>query len=563
MVNEFGIFLQHSIGESIREREINRVTGFIIKGLLRDENTKVTIAIPSWSTQETMRLLDDIEIDKSRVAILSPKKSIFVRIYTSVQKRQRKISSFFTRNKLFENNNFFFAKRFLSRLVDSRNINEFLILFLLLFIFSFHFVLLFLVKILFRLTQNSNSKFIGNLNLKLRSYLNNLMNQGRKFYRLISNKNKIPVKDISRRKNILRNAKSHSCNYLLSAVKRLFRLLLTREKHKIIKLVNSSAIRAWYIPTITWPEAIDIQLKKIFAVPDFIFCHFPCEYSELQFHQLEKKIAQLLTTDYHLICSSDYIKNHHILTRFVVPESKVSVIKHGAMNQRNYLAIDTFFPESEYKHNALRILAKYQKAHIEWPYLRHFNFASVPFIFYSSQVKYHKNYFNLIKAFEVLLREHFNNIKLIVTGNIYQDHEAQEIKKYIVDKKLKYDIISLPQISSPVHAALGSLATLAVNPTLFEGSFPFTFTEAYSVGTPSIMSAIPVVIDEIEDAALRKIMLFDPQNLEDMVNKIEWGIHHCQELYKLQQPLYDKFAKRTWAEVADDYQHVFKGALDG
>jgi glycosyltransferase involved in cell wall biosynthesis len=566
MVKKFGIYLQNSIHESINEKGISRVTEFLIKGLLRDENSKVTIAIPSWLTRDTIKLLDDIEIDKSRVDILSPGKSNFVRIFTSAQKIQIKTSRFFKRNKLVENIIFLFARKFISRLVNANSINDFLILCLLLIFFSFNFIFLFFIKMFFRLTKNSNSKFISKLNLTLRSYFNGVMNLCRKLFRSVSeksNKNKAPAKTVSTwNLNNLKNTKSRFLNYLLSAFKKIINLFLTREKQKIIKLVNSSEIRAWYIPTITWTEAMDIQSRKIFAVPDFIFWHVPLCYSELQFHQFEKNLTQLHATDYHIICYSDYVKNHHILNRLLVPESNVSVIKHGSMNQRSYLEIDNYFPESEYKHNALRILAKYQKAHIEWPYLRHFDFASVPFIFYSSQVRYHKNYFNLIKAFEVLLRERFNNIKLIVTGNIYQDQAALDIKKYIDDKKLKYDIISLPKIPSQVLAALGSLATLAVNPTLFEGGFPFTFTEAYSVGTPSVMSAIPVVVDEIEDEALKEIMLFDPYDLEDMINKIEWGINHSQELYRLQQPLYDRFAKRTWEEAANDYRNVFKGTLD-
>jgi len=41
-------------------------------------------------------------------------------------------------------------------------------------------------------------------------------------------------------------------------------------------------------------------------------------------------------------------------------------------------------------------------------------------------------------------------------------------------------------------AACYKLADLAVNPSLSEGGFPFTFTEALSVGTPVVMARIPV-----------------------------------------------------------------------
>ena len=124
-------------------------------------------------------------------------------------------------------------------------------------------------------------------------------------------------------------------------------------------------------------------------------------------------------------------------------------------------------------------------------------------------------------------------------------------------------MLSLNNVPSPVLAALNHLAICAVNPTFFEGGFPFTFSEAYSVGTPSVMGAIPVTLDKVINPKLRKHMLFDPTNIEDMVEKIDWAIHHRDELLMLQKPLYERIHSRTWEMVANEYLQVFEDTENG
>ena len=105
-------------------------------------------------------------------------------------------------------------------------------------------------------------------------------------------------------------------------------------------------------------------------------------------------------------------------------------------------------------------------------------------------------------------------------------------------------------------AAFCHLATLAVNSTLFEGGFPFTFSEAMSVGTPSLLSKIPVVEEVITDPNMQSYMLFDPYNLDEIVEKICWGIDNRDTLYQIEKPLYDEMKKRTWGDVATDYYNI-------
>ena len=225
-------------------------------------------------------------------------------------------------------------------------------------------------------------------------------------------------------------------------------------------------------------------------------------------------------------------------------ESKISVVTHGASDLSHYLM----------GKNSLSILEEYQQQKLSNnPYLADFDLENIRYVFYSSQVRPHKNFLNLIKAYKKVLREKFVNVKLITTADLKQ---APEVYDYIVQHRLQNDVLSFYNVPSKVLAALNARAICAVNPTLFEGGFPFTFLEAYTVGTPSIMSNIPMTTEQISDEELQKTMLFDPYSVDDMVNKIEWGIRNSEKLFELQNKLYIQMKQRTWADAASDYIKV-------
>ncbi|HIW32273.1 MAG TPA: glycosyltransferase [Candidatus Paenibacillus intestinavium] len=187
--------------------------------------------------------------------------------------------------------------------------------------------------------------------------------------------------------------------------------------------------------------------------------------------------------------------------------------------------------------------------------LYNINIKKIDYVIYSSQYRPYKNIFNLIKAIKNINKEMHCNIKLIITSDFRED---QRIMSYINDNHLANDIFVMHGLSSEVLASFSAHAKCAVNPTLFEGGFPFTFSEAYSVGTPSVMSNIPVVRAEIYNENLSQMMLFDPYNPYSMAKKIIWAVENCDELYQEQSKLYDKFAQRDWEKVVNEYNQVFE-----
>ncbi len=159
----------------------------------------------------------------------------------------------------------------------------------------------------------------------------------------------------------------------------------------------------------------------------------------------------------------------------------------------------------------------------------------------------------MIRGYEISLRKKYQYVKLILTGDISSN---TEISNFIHSRRLQYDIISFHDVPEQVLAALYHLAELVVTPTLYEGGFPFTFTEGLSVGTPSIMSDIPQVRRTIPGELVSE-MLFDPYSPESIADAIVRGLAHRERFVELQMPLYQRLRQRTWSDVASDHVAAF------
>jgi glycosyltransferase involved in cell wall biosynthesis len=318
---------------------------------------------------------------------------------------------------------------------------------------------------------------------------------------------------------------------------------LTRLVKKLNRRVNMDV---WYVPSMFWPEVGGLKGAVVMAAPDIVFYEHPAQYISGGLKNTWDRMRGSLDAADHLISYSDYVKQHHLVERQNIPAERVSVIRHGAIDMRAVERGDGT------KAAALEVLHKYLKdeRHSLPSYLNGFRFDDVDFLFYSSQVRFHKNIEGLILVYERTLRQHFRPVKLVLTGHIAT---SDRISSLVADRGLHRDVISLPSVPNHVLAALYRLALLSVTPTMFEGGFPFTFSEAFSVGTPSIMSRIPVVTEVIKDTKLLELMTFDPRNREEMLQKILWGIDHRAELLTAQEPLYQVFSARSWLQVSHEY----------
>jgi len=504
-----------------------RLLSFLVRGGI-ESGIKIIIICPEWSRKELDHLLKDAEIDfsKDQVEIISTGQiPPFLTLHSKFlrwQNRPRRMSSL---GKFF-----FLSKKIVSDLIVWIGGTSSWIILIVVMIATILLSPLFIIAGLLYILAKI----------------------------ILQASNKTPLQSIEKRIQTISKPLQAYTDDLFA--RRIFNAINHNEVKKLTALArNKNSIHSWLIPTPFWPDLIKQLPHTVVVCPDVVISEFPVGFESVFRNRVVERRSQVkesLDAASHLITYSNYVKNFHIKENFAIADDKISVIPHGYITLEHSLNIlkpfKTMSPREQDDH-CLQIVHDYLYEFAEDPYLRNFNFFGVRFLFYTSQIRPSKNVNQLIKAFYQLLHKRHEPIKLILTGNPNDDPSTMNLVSTL---GLERDVLFLPSIPTRVMAALYHLSTVAVNPTLFEGGFPFTFSEAYSVGTPSIMSCIPVVQDFVTDPDLQKKMLFDPYNIDDMVEHIYWGLHHREELFNSQQLIYYQLQNRSWALVAEEYMDV-------
>lgn len=515
MKKKYGIYLTYAPEQNIRNQGLGRLLAFIIKGSLNSNSTFV-LAYPKWYHNELQVLCKDHDINMSSIeTIQTDGIPMLIRIKLLLEKmtKKKKKVNFF---KNFIDKSITAIANGVIRWLAIGNPLVFIIIGLFLglaAILSSPIIILFLIIYMFNIVFKKASKITATTVIKI-------FNLQILFTSL---------------KNLKRNMLAH----------KVYEKILKLESAKLCKKINKRKdIQAWLIPTLFWPNVKFIKAKKVIVAPDIIFYDFVTQYNSPIFSQINHKLQHTISVADHLVTYSQYVKDKHLRLPFGIESQKITVIHHGASDLSSYLK----------GNDALYILKEYQKRKLQDDqYLSDFNLNDIQYIFFSSQIRAHKNFLNLLKAFKIVLRERFINIKLITTAYLDAD---KKIIDFIDKEGLSQDVLGIQNVPSKVLAALNARAVCSINPTLFEGGFPFTFMEAYTVGTPSVMSNIPMTSELINDNELSKIMLFNPYSVTDMADKIVWAVNNREKLYTMQYHLYKKFINRTWEDCAADYIKV-------
>lgn len=317
-------------------------------------------------------------------------------------------------------------------------------------------------------------------------------------------------------------------------------------------------VRAWYCPTAFWPSFHDIKAPRLMCVPDVVLSDFPVGFASVggdrflgTFKSVELAIKN---NDDSFVTYSQAVKWNTLVDRYAVHAARVTVIPHAPNVLKNHIEISGFSDvEATSRHYCQTLLRAALQRSTNPDYTSTFENGEVKFIFYASQFRPNKNVLMLLRAYEFLLRKRYVGHKLILTGN---PSDMPEIDRFIIEHRLRNDVIFLHGISVSELAACYKLADLAVNPSLSEGGFPFTFTEALSVGTPVVMSRIPVVEEVLTEPQLKEVSLFDPFDWRDCAKRIEWAIDHRDQLLGMQLEIYALLARRTWTDVVAEHVKV-------
>lgn len=538
MSRRIGIFLAYAPEQSLAEHGLGRLLAMLVRGMT-DQGLRIVLGMPSWLAPEVKRVLRDFAVDESSIEwLLTPSEPVLLRLRRLARRRRVVRGSFFVRLALAVRRGVTAAGEWLIQQFIAGLASTSLLRFAATLLIPAALVIAALALAGWHFPVESLAVIVALLVLGVavflaRPYLKNIAraarDRGRKAFG--------PLREF---KNV-------------RIARALYLRMRQQELRRLIGMINRREdVDGWLVPALFWPEAGGIRAPKTVVVPDLVMLdapvHFAAHVSVETFDQLRATIA---CAD-RLICYSQHVKDVHLVRRFGLAASQVSVVEHAPVDM-----METFrkpiYAERPVLHAARAILRRHLARDPIGNYqLRNVDLGSVGFIFYASQIRPHKNVLALVRAYEKLLRHHLVNVKLVLTGDLLAP-EANRVATYVWEKRLQYDVLSLPRVPADVLASLFALSRLAVCPTLFEGGLPFTFSEALSVGTPVVMSRIPAVTEKIRDPELARLMLFDPFDANDMCERIRFGLANREPLLERQLALYETFANRTWRDVANDY----------
>ena len=325
------------------------------------------------------------------------------------------------------------------------------------------------------------------------------------------------------------------------------------------KVGRDDRFKAWFFAYPNNKYLDQFTSPRVVAVPDVVYLDFPSLYSKNPFRLIDhpdNHISQTISNADTVITFSEYIRENHVIKPGYQPAEHVHVIPHAPIDKCDVITARKEISDFELQFISRQIIKKYineivaDHAEILSTYLRDIDLGEMDYIFVSSQTRPHKNHLNLIKAYQILLREKYVNQKLIFTGRF-----NNEIEEYIKKERIHLDVLSFNALPSKVHAAFYACANLTVAPTLFEGGFPFVFSESLSVRTPAILSDIPVVRELLTPKELENYC-FDPYDVHAMVDKMSWALENHDSLLEMELKTLEKMKARTWEDVAEEYLHL-------
>ncbi len=521
---KIGIFLGYEPQVTLGKEGLGRYLGGLLKGF-QDLDNELTIACPHWTLKTLKSLSKEFLIDTDRVNFITEKNEPPVwKIYQYLTRPRKPVDRRF-------------IHRFIKKQIDiagehlakASNLGIFLLwicFYAILGLILTPPALLALLVLQIKKLVLFVVRKLGNVPQKLRNGIRGLEN--RMFPQLFHQMNEGVIERLLRRIN------------------------------------HAPAFDVWFVPSIFWPQVSSIRNGTVVInAPDLLTQEFPFGFADIySVPQTMENLRKTLEEGTYFITYCEYLRQTLLLDQYGKEAQNTKAIAHVNNAMDRYLYIE---PRLKEQNNipgnlsdkfARMLVANALRAAARIPHAGH----TRHYIFYSSQIRYSKNILNLIKAYEYLLRKKFVHFQLLLTANLSQQ---AEVANYVVEHRLENEVICCYNVPAQTLAALYSCADLVVNPTLYEGGFPFTFGEGMSVGTPSIMSDIPQVRDVLEPAGLEEIM-FDPYDWKAIAEKIMWALEHRDELYEKELPLYQQMEKRTSKVVAAEYMQAFEAfiALD-
>ena len=526
-----GIWMHETNPNGFTGEGISRLLAMIVSGSKNYPDLQIHIAAVSWVKQAIIDYMDDLGVDTQHLSfeLVSDKPPLIFQVYNWwINRKPRPRKQWFFGNKLRKHLQEIRTEA-ATRFIALRPGAGLLIMFSLVVIVFPFIVVLGILFAIFNVIRKLLDRGISLL------HINELTESARGH--------------LHRRKETIFGLAPKVYAYMADAELKLLARKVGRDKK----------FTAWFFAYPNQKYLSYFNSATIVAVPDIVYFDFPSRYSRAVNDLVDNHfffIKQTISNADAVITFSEHVRQNQIIRPAYQPKENVTVIRHAPIETRSLISSRPGVDDSELLLLARRVIKNYlQKQTLnrndaDAVYLRSLNLGDISYLFVSSQSRLHKNHLKLLEVYRILLREKYINIKLVFTGEF-----SDEMQKYITQERLHLDVLSMHYMPPVVHASFYACARLTVIPTLFEGGFPFVFSESLSVNTPVVMSNIPVV-REILSEAEQNLFCFDPYNTQGMVEKIKWALENRSSLLSAQTHVIEQMKMRTWAHAAEEYLGV-------
>jgi glycosyltransferase involved in cell wall biosynthesis len=288
----------------------------------------------------------------------------------------------------------------------------------------------------------------------------------------------------------------------------------------------------WLIPFAGFPHRLD--LPAVLAIHDLIHVHFSDtqdpELQRVTDQQFRDRAAEATLC----VCMSNFIRDHDLKGVLHLPDEKTRMIRPAAPSD----------------------LGQASGVRRREPRLTTHHSPPIPYVFYPSGFRPHKNHQALIEALH-WLRMHLkeDNVDLVFTGETSVPEKlAQLIHAYGLRDRVH--VLGCVDRSRLADLYQGALATIV--PSLYEqGSFPIY--EALYWHCPVACSDIPSLREQCE--AMGDAMLyFNPRDPEAIAHAIIKIRNDQEGIAARQYAASRRTWERTWTDVAREWLAVFREA---
>lgn len=194
------------------------------------------------------------------------------------------------------------------------------------------------------------------------------------------------------------------------------------------------------------------------------------------------------------------LKLHRILNTFHMPDAYITMTQFNKKKLSSIIPSDKFFFKSNYLEEKMQ------------PELYSDAFSFAPYFVYASRIETVKGVFTVLETFKNLPDEY-----LIIIGNGPEEEAAASYlkKHHMTNVKMTGYLPHDKTVSLLQHAKATIYPSL-----LYEGGFPLTIIESFSVSTPVIVSNSPNIASNIKEGY--NGFLFEtgsPSSLLDKINE--------------------------------------------